>query len=142
MSRLFSSRKRRSFSECQISGHYYNNNDDACFKPIALIDPIVLDGLKGGKLLVTLTVADNWCEKAGDRTWFAIEVDGKICTRGLISAGIDNQRVPIVLQAVYEMDASRPISVKAMWCNGPETNGRKCYIGSWGDLVLTALQID
>ena len=73
-----SSKKRNNGSVAKIQGHYYNNNDDSCFQEIKEMAPISIKACKGNQLLITLTVLDTWCEKAGDGAWFAIKVNNKI----------------------------------------------------------------
>lgn len=138
-----SSKKGNNGSVAKIQGHYYNNNDDSCFQEINEMAPISIKACKGNQLLITLTVLDTWCEKAGDGAWFAIKVNNKIVARGLYSVAMDGQRVPITLQAMVDVTSlEEDVTIRAMWCNCEGTSGRACCIGEFSESILTVLVND
>ena len=94
------------------------------------------------QLLITLNVADTWCDKAGDGAWFAISVNDEIAARGLYICGINGQRVPITLQTAVFIDLPQKTIIKALWCNNGGTENRFCYIGEYSEAVLTVLEVD
>ena len=143
MSKLFSSSKRRnSGSAIKIQNHYYKNNDNACFQVIDQIAPISVDTKPGNQLLITLSIPDTWCDKAGDGGWFAISVNNEIKGRGVYYSGKDGQRVPITIQTVLDANSNQHFTIKAMWCNENGTEGRACYIGEYSEAVLTVLLLN
>ncbi|WP_455628722.1 hypothetical protein [Parabacteroides chinchillae] len=141
--KLLMSSKKRNSSAIGIQGHYYNNNNDACFQEITPIAPISFKASKGNQLFITLTIGDTWCDKAGDGAWFAIKVNNNIVARGLYTCGMDGQRVPITLQTMVNITSPEEnITVKAMWCNNGGTDNRYCSIGGFSEAVLTVLVND
>lgn len=121
--------------EISIAGVPYAN-----FQRIKNFAPILYNAKQGEQLLITLSIPDTWCDRAGDGAWFAIKVNGAIVARGLYSCGINGQRVPMNLQAVIEVDSNKSFEIEAGWCNF-DTKGI-CYIGRLGDTILTTIVND
>lgn len=143
MSQLFiSSKQRNSGSVIKIRGHYYDNNNNACFQEIEQIKPISIEAQNGNQLLITLNITDTWCEKAGDGGWFAISVNNEIKRRGVYYSGKDGQRVPITLQTIIDVNTNQKFVIKGMWCNEGGSQNRECCIGEYSEAVLTVLVLD
>lgn len=128
----------RNQNETSVRGRYYNNGDDGSFQNITGFNAVKVNAAKGSQLLITLTVPDTWCDKAGDGAWFGIKVGGKVIARGLYSVASDGQRIPVTLQTVLDVDNDKVIEIQPVWCN---TNGAQgaCHIGSYSESVLTVL---
>lgn len=120
--------------EIALKGYPYGD-----FQKIKNFAPVLYDAKKGEQLLITLTIPDTWCDKAGDRAWFAIKVNNSVVAKGLYSCGIDLQRVPISLQTVIEVDSDKSFVIEAAWCNNDNDRVHACYIGSREDTILTVV---
>lgn len=141
MSKLYHTKKARvkSASNYRTVEVVHLNNDDSTFEDLPLKNvPLIVSASKGDKLLITLTAPDTWNNKKGCGTWFGIEVNDKIIGKGVYFVAEDSQRVPISIQAVYEVDSNKDFEIKGKWAT---CKGGKSYIGAYSETTLTVLKV-
>ncbi|WCL81433.1 hypothetical protein PPO43_15775 [Saprospira sp. CCB-QB6] len=143
MSKLYHTKRKRykSASSCKSIELVHNTQDDSTFEDLPLDDvPLIVSAKKGEQLLITLNAPDTWNNGKENNagTWFAIEVNDQIIGKGVYFTGQKGQRVPISIQAVYEVTEDANLKVKGKWavCN----NG-KSFIGAFSETTLTVLKV-